>query len=66
VVKEILNHFMPVAELIGNLIDYEVKKDFLDWQKQQTQKQGRATFYIDQQEAANPNGVGDCFGRIGL
>jgi hypothetical protein len=53
VAQEVINHFVPVAELIGNLIDYEVKKDFLDWQKQQTQKQGRATFYIDQQEAAN-------------
>lgn len=53
VANEIINHFVPVAELIGNLIAYEVKKEFLDWEKQQTQKQGRATFYIDQQETAN-------------
>ena len=53
VANEIINHFVPVAELIGNLIAYEVKKEFLDWEKQQTQKQGRATFYMDQQETAN-------------
>ena len=53
VANEIINHFAPVAELIGNLVAYEVKKEFLDWEKQQTQKQGRATFYMDQQETAN-------------
>src|SRR5262249_22363684 len=50
---QIIEGFVPGASFIGALVQYQLNKQFLDWKKQQTQKQGRGTFYIDQQEAKN-------------
>ena len=44
---------MPGGSLVGALVQYEVNKELLDWKKQQTQKQGRGTYYIDEQVVEN-------------
>jgi GH18 family chitinase len=53
VVAQIIEGFVPGGSLIGAVIQYYSNKELLDWKKQQTQAQGRGTFYIDQQEEQN-------------
>ena len=50
---QIIEGFVPGGSLLGALVQYAVNKDLLDWKKQQTQKQGRGTYYIDQQVVQN-------------
>ena len=52
-VAQIIEGFVPGGSLLGALVQYAVNKDLLDWKKQQTQKQGRGTYYIDQQVVQN-------------
>ena len=48
---ELSLHSKHFATLIGSLVQYGMNKALLDWKKRQTQMQGRATFYIDEQNA---------------
>ena len=52
-VARVLEGFVPFATLIGELVQYGGNKNLLEWKKRQTQMQGRATFYIDEQEKEN-------------
>ena len=53
VAAQVIEGFVPGGSLVGALVQYLFNKGLLDWKKQQTQKQGRGTFYIDQLESQN-------------
>ena len=53
IVAQVVENFVPFATLIGSLVQYGMNKALLDWKKRETQMQGRATFYIDEQEKEN-------------
>jgi hypothetical protein len=53
VAAQVIEGFVPGGSLVGALVQYLFNKELLDWKKQQTQKQGRGTFYIDQLESQN-------------